>query len=145
MAKDTVLAIVQSILGDADGDLVNSISDTVESLQCSEIVKDSFDQIVEGYDLALHNSLQKLTATSSTTPTVMERPEGFYNIQWVKYDSKNAAADDQLYRPINYVAYLPTHARQLDYRGHDVGRLRSRCTGRERPSPHLLHSTRWVR
>ena len=92
MAKDTVLAIVQGILSDADGDLVNSISDTVESVQCADLVAEVFEQIVEGYDLALHNTLQRLTATSSSTPTIMQIPEGFHNIQWVKYDARTTAA-----------------------------------------------------
>ena len=103
MAKDTVLSIVQNILSDADGDDVNSISDTVESLQCADVVKDVFDQIVDGYDLHLHETTIRLTATSSSTPTVMERPEGFHAVQWVKYDSKVSAGGDQKYEDIDYV------------------------------------------
>ncbi|KKL69856.1 hypothetical protein LCGC14_2110740 [marine sediment metagenome] len=103
MAKTTVLEIVQQILSDADGDNVNSISDTVESLQCADMLKDVFSQIVTGYDLHLHDTLQKLTATSSSTPTVMERPEGFYDIQWIKYDIKTTSGGDQKYQNIPYV------------------------------------------
>jgi hypothetical protein len=106
MAKDTVLSIVQQILSDADGDTINAISDTTESIQCADLVKDVFDQIVEGYDLTLHNTLQQLTATSSSTPTIMERPEGFHNIQYVKYDKKATAAGDQNYQPVDYVTPL---------------------------------------
>ena len=104
MSKDTVLAIVQQILSDADGDVVNSISDTVESLQCADVLKDVFDQIVVGYDLHLHETLVKLTATSSTTPTVMSRPEGFYDIQWIKYDVKTTSSGDQAYQEATYMA-----------------------------------------
>jgi hypothetical protein len=103
MAKDTVLSIVQQILSDADGDEVNSISDTNESVQCADLLKDVFDQIVEGYDLTLHNTLQRLTATSASTPTVMERPEGFHNIQYVKYDKKLTAGGDQNFQDVDYV------------------------------------------
>ena len=103
MAKDTVLAIVQQILSDADGDNVNSISDTTESMQCGDLVKDVFDQIVEGYDLTLHNTLQRLSPTGSSTPTIMERPEGFHNIQYVKYDKKVTAAGDQNFQDVDYI------------------------------------------
>ncbi len=103
MSKDTVLFIVQKILSDADGDVVNSVSDTVESVQCGDIVKDVFDQIVDQYDLHLHETTQRLTATSSSTPTIMQRPEGFYNIQWVKYDKKLTAGGDQRYADVRYM------------------------------------------
>ena len=102
MAKSTVLEIVQGVLSDADGDLVNGIADTVESTQCADIVKDVFDQIVEGYDLSIHNTLSKLDATSASTPTIMTRPEGFHDIQWVKYDRKVAALDPQRFQDITY-------------------------------------------
>jgi hypothetical protein len=104
MAKDTVLDIVQNILSDSDGDDVNSISDTVESLQCANLVKDVFDQIVDGYDLHLHETLLRLTATSASTPTIMERPEGFHNIQWIQYDKKTTAGGDQKYDEVLYMA-----------------------------------------
>ena len=104
MAKDTVLAIVQQILSDGDGDIVNGIADTVESQQVADLLKDVFDQIVEQYDMRLHNTLQQLTATSSSTPTIMERPEGFHDIQWVKYDKKLAVADDQSYQTFGFQA-----------------------------------------
>lgn len=105
MAKDTVLQIVQKILSDADADLVNGITDTVESVQCADIVKDVFDQLVEQYDLSLHNTLVKLTATGSSTPTIMQRPEGFHDIQWVQYDARDTVAvTDPRYQDIAYCA-----------------------------------------
>lgn len=110
MAKDTVLSIVQDILSDADGDVVNSISDTSESLQCADLLKDVFTQIVEGYDLSLHDTLIKLTATSASTPTIMVRPEGFHEIEWVKYDSKLKVGDDQRYQTVRYET--PSHFMQ---------------------------------
>lgn len=102
MAKDTLLSIVQKILSDADGDLVNGITDTVESVQCADIVKDVFDQLVDQYDFHLHETTVRLTATGSSTPTIMSRPEGFHSIQWVKYDSKTTASGDQRYLDVPY-------------------------------------------
>ena len=81
MAKDTLLSIVQKILSDADGDLVNSIADTTEAQQCADVVADVFDQIVEQYDIHLHEQTIRLSPTGSSTPTIMTRPEGFHNIR----------------------------------------------------------------
>ena len=43
MAKMTLLAMVQDILNDMDGDEVNSISDTVEAEQVAQIIKTTYD------------------------------------------------------------------------------------------------------
>lgn len=102
MSKSTLLSIVQGILSDSDGDEVNSIADTIESQQCADLVADVFDQIVEQYDLHLHEQTIRLSPTSSSTPTVMTRPEGFHDIQWVKYDKKVSASDPQAYQDVRY-------------------------------------------
>lgn len=103
MAQDTLLTVVQRILSDADGDEVNSITDTTESTQCAELVRDVYDQIVATYDLQLHATLFRLTATDSTTPTRMIRPEGYYNIEWIKYDKRTSIGGDQKYTDITYL------------------------------------------
>lgn len=46
MAKLTLLDIVQDILSDMDSDTVNSITDSVESLQIAQIVKTTFFEII---------------------------------------------------------------------------------------------------
>jgi hypothetical protein len=104
MAKPTLLDFVQDILSDADGDDVNSITDTVESDQCARVIRDVFDQIIDAQDGALHKTIIQLAATGASTPNVMTRPEGFYNIEWVRYDVKPTAADDQNYGSIIYKA-----------------------------------------
>ena len=102
MAKPTLLDFVQDILSDADGDDVNSITDTVESDQCARLIRDVFDQVIDQQDSHLHKTIIQLTATSSSTPNVMTRPEGFYNIEWVRYDTKSSASADQSYTTIPY-------------------------------------------
>ena len=103
MAKETLLEIVQDILAEADGDEVNSISDTIESDQCARVVRTCFRNIVDGSDLKLHETIVKLDATSSSTPNVMTRPEGLYDIQWIKYNVKLTAGGDQNYETIDYM------------------------------------------
>jgi hypothetical protein len=103
MAKATLLSIVQDILSDADSDDVNSISDTVEADQCARVVRDCFDQIVDLHDLEHIKTVKQLEATSSSTPNVMDRPEGFHSIEWIKYDIKDSASDPQNFEYIDYM------------------------------------------
>lgn len=103
MAKETLLEIVQDILSDADGDEVNSISDTIESDQCARVVRTVFNNIVDGSDFEHHDTIIRLNATTAATPNVMTRPEGLYDIQWVKYNTKETAGGDQDYETITYM------------------------------------------
>lgn len=103
MAKETLLDIVQDILSDADGDEVNSISDTIESDQCARVVRTVFNNIVDGTDFKHHDSIVRLDATSASTPNVMTRPEGLYDIQWIKYNTITTAGADQQYETITYL------------------------------------------
>ncbi len=66
------------------------------------MVADVFDQIVEQYDVHLHEQTIQLSPVGSATPTVMTRPEGFHDIQWVKYDKKVLIGDSQAYQDVTY-------------------------------------------
>ena len=103
MAKITLLEIVQNILNDADSDNVNSINDTVESVQAAMVVRDVYRQIVDLHDLGTLKTVVQLTATSGTTPNVMERPEGFHTIEWVKYDKRLTAGGVQNFERVDYM------------------------------------------
>lgn len=103
MAKATLLSIVQDILSDADSDDVNSINDTVEADQCARVVRDCHDQLVDLHDLEHLKTMKQLTATSASTPNVMERPEGFHTIEWVRYDVRDDAGDPQNYELVDYM------------------------------------------
>ena len=105
MAKDTLLEIVQDILSEADGDNINSIGDTVESEQAAAVVQSEFFNIVDQMDLDHHKTVSQLTATSGTTPAVMTRPEGFYDIAWIQYDKRVTAGADPSF---DHVHFMPT-------------------------------------
>lgn len=102
MAKDTLLDLVQDILSDADGDEVNSISDTIESDQCARVVRNEFKNIVDEFDIKMHETLKQLTATSSATPCQMTRPEGFHSIEKIWYDKRLTAGGDPKYQEVYY-------------------------------------------
>lgn len=106
MAKPTLLEIVQDILSDADGDEVNSISDTVESDQCARVVRDAFLNIVDIHDIAYHETITQLEATSSSTPAQMTRPAALHSIEWIKYDARVLVTDDVNMQKVTYMAPL---------------------------------------
>ncbi len=89
----TLIDLVQDILADADGDEVNTISDTIESDQCARVIRDSFRNIVDIHDLSAHKEFGQLDATSSTTPTQMNRPDGLYAIEILMYDKRILSGD----------------------------------------------------
>lgn len=102
MAKDTLLEITQSILSEADGDEVNNISDTVESDQCARIIVSEFYVIADEFDIKMFETLTKLTATGSSTPTQMTRPEGFHSIETVWYDKRTTSGGDPDFQEVHY-------------------------------------------
>ncbi len=91
----TLLDVVQTILSDANGDEVNSISDTAEAEQCAKVVKSVYEDIVTEYDIQAVKRLFQLDGSSDITkPTHMRIPLDFHSVEWIKYDKRTAVADD---------------------------------------------------
>ncbi len=101
--KETLIEIVQDILSDSDSDAVNSITATVESDQCARVVRTIFNQIIDGSDITYPKRIKELDATSIATPNIMTRPDGMYDIEWMKYNVKNATTDPNRYRTVRYM------------------------------------------
>ncbi len=86
MAKRTLLAITQSILSATDGDEVNSIGDTMESLQIVDIIRAVYEEIREVHDLPSSAVLFTLEeANTSTYPTQLKLPERVSVMNTLKY------------------------------------------------------------
>lgn len=87
MAKLTLLNMVQSILSDMDSDEVNSISDTVESLQVASIVKDSYADLVSTLEIPERQSLFQLESLGDVTrPNYLKIPDTIRRVEWIKYN-----------------------------------------------------------
>jgi hypothetical protein len=113
MAKLTLLDIVQDILSDMDSDTVNSINDSVESLQVAQIVKTTFFEIItEGEWPHLAELFQITASGDNSLPTHMTLPENVRYVEWVTYnkrtvsDTKDEYVDVRYKEPAEFMAHI---------------------------------------
>ena len=100
----TLLDVVQSILSDANGDEVSSLSDTVEATQCAAIVASVYEDIAVEYDIQAVKRLFKLDGDADTTrPCHMRIPDNYHSVEWIKYDTRLNVTDDQQFRDVCYM------------------------------------------
>lgn len=84
--KLTNLDYVQSILSSLGSDEVNSVSDSTESLQVLDILKQSYFNLITRAGLPeLHQIFQLEDSTDPLLPVLMYRPDSVKNIEWIKY------------------------------------------------------------
>lgn len=96
MATQSLLNIVQNILSAMSSDEVNSISDTVESLQVAQIVQNKYYDIIARGDLTLDYQLFKLNPSNDpNSPVEMSLPTGIAKIDWLKYYNTNPLDNTQ--------------------------------------------------
>lgn len=90
MATQTLLNMVQNILSAMSSDEVNSIGDTVESMQVAQIIQNKYYDIVARGDLELDEQLFQLTPSNNlSTPTLMYLPTGVSRVSWLQYYDTN--------------------------------------------------------
>jgi hypothetical protein len=96
MATQTLLNMVQNILSSMSSDEVNSIGDTVESMQIAQIIQNKYYDIVARGDLTLDNVLFQLNPSdNSTLPVLMTLPAGVSRMDWIKYYNTNPRDNTQ--------------------------------------------------
>lgn len=100
----TLLEMVQDILSALESDEVNSISDTVESMQVATAVKHAYNDIVSRANLPEHFNLFELNPSlDPLKPTLMHLPQDVMNLLWVKYDIRAAGDTEPNYQLIQYL------------------------------------------
>lgn len=93
--KLTLLSMTQSILSNLSSDEVNSISDTTESMQVAEIIKQVYMNISSRAGVLEQNQLFQLDAsTDADKPVLMYKPEHVNKIEWIKYYDEGLASND---------------------------------------------------
>lgn len=115
MRKMTLLEMTQNILSALDSDEVNSISDTVESLQVAEVIKETFYEQFNNIFVPEFQGLVRLTDVNDITcPNYLKAPSNLSKIEWIKYQDHRA---DDIYHYVSY--YLPEEflERTLSYTG----------------------------
>lgn len=152
--RKTLLDIVQGILSRIDGDEVNSIADTVESLKVANLVKDVYYELISYLKPAGTNKLTQLLATSSATPTVMIIPDNVTNVIWIKYNIAEDIAEPLEYREMLYrdPFYFTQTQQMLDEDQSNVIRYTDPtgalvpvlCTNDEDPSSYTIINNKHV-
>lgn len=86
MQKMTLLEMVQNIASALETDEVNSITDTTESLQIAEVIKETFYEQFNNITIPEHQKLFKLESVSDLTrPNYLRIPTNVNKIEWIKY------------------------------------------------------------
>lgn len=102
----TLLSIVQDILSDMNGDVVNSIFDTEEAEQVARIVVSTHDNLVSKETWASMRQPVKLTPSGdSEKPTHMTLPTNVKELEAVFYDTRKNTTDKKQYTKLKY--YYP--------------------------------------
>lgn len=103
MQKMTLLQMVQNILSAMNSDDVNSISDTVESLQVANEIKTTFFELYGNRDIATFESLVNLESPgSAATPHLLKVPSTVSYLRWLKYRDYDAT-NEILYKDLQYL------------------------------------------
>jgi len=90
MAKLILLDMVQDILDSMNGDAVNSISDTVESMQVARAIVTCYYELHAGRDFPSSKALIKLDSSIDLDkPTYLKLPDNVKNIDWIKYKGES--------------------------------------------------------
>jgi len=92
--KLTNLQLTQSILSSLGSDEVNSVSDTTESLQVLEIIRQSYFNMIDKLDLPETWQLVQLQPSLDVdAPVLMYVPADVAKIEWLKYFNTNIYSD----------------------------------------------------
>lgn len=99
--KKTLLEIVQEILTSMDGDEVNSISDTTESLAVANIVQNTYWDIVSQASFPKMFSPFELEASGNINyPNIMYLPDTVLSCAWIRYDESTTDNVEAGLRPL---------------------------------------------
>jgi hypothetical protein len=87
MRKMTLLEMVQNIASALETDEINSITDTTESLQIAEVIKETFYEQFNNIFIPEHQGLFALESVSDLdSPNYLRVPDNISKILWLRYN-----------------------------------------------------------
>lgn len=102
--KYTLLDLVQTIASSMDSDEVNSVNDSVESLQIANVIRTVYFDIITRANLPSQYSIINLEASGDATkPTLMYIPDEVANIEWVKYNKRIISSDPLTMETVDFM------------------------------------------
>lgn len=102
--KYTLLEIVQSIMNDMDGDEVNSINDTIESQQVTQIIKDCYMEMMAGRNWPhMRTGFACNSVADTSYPTSLTLPDTVKELQWIKYNKRTSTDTKDRYEDLDYM------------------------------------------
>jgi hypothetical protein len=102
----TLLKMVQNILSATDDDDVNSIGDTVSSMQVAEVIKETYDEMFGNIELPSRKGMIKLDSLTDTArPNYLRMPDSVKSIDWIRYNNNE----------VNYIDPESFYRRMIGY------------------------------
>lgn len=87
-----------------NSDTVNSLSDTIESISCAEVIRQVYYEIVDEYNIPATKKLVALEGLADLTkPNYMRLPEDVSSLEWVKYDARVSNTLAKHYSPVQWL------------------------------------------
>src|SRR6476620_2681773 len=113
MIKMTLLEMVQNIASAIESDEISSISDTTESLQIAEVIKETFYEQFNNIFVHEFRGLVTLEDVNDLTrPNYLKVPANVSKIEWIRYkDFRNS----DKFTEVSYLDPEDFLDRQLQY------------------------------
>jgi len=104
MPKQTLLDMTNNILSAMDSDEVNNITDTIESEQVAEVLKETYFAMVDELNLPNTEELFHLESAVSATPYKMKIPDDVHEVYWIKYNTDTTGGSETNYSDMTYLS-----------------------------------------
>jgi hypothetical protein len=102
--KMSILEMVQDILSDMSSDSVNSIGDTEEALQVTNILKSTYNEMMSRREWPHLKEVAPLESFSdSRYPTHLLLPENTRKVEWITYNQRNRSNPNDSFSVIKYM------------------------------------------
>jgi hypothetical protein len=99
--KMTLLEMHQNILSSMDSDEINSISDTPESRQVTEVLKTSYFNLVALGEFPRDDNIWQLDPSGDPDlPVTMSMPTDVTDLRWLKYDAQTVDEPNVRYQEV---------------------------------------------